>query len=104
MLKWPSSSTRAPLLDDERDTLRVGPVGLKSAQALALRCRIVLERASGQINPARELFIGQTGHPRHRPGRTHQCCDCLYLRSALAAGMVIPDSADPTLATVRVVD
>jgi DNA-binding NarL/FixJ family response regulator len=38
------------LTDDERDTLSRWARRPKSAQALALRCRIVLECASGRTN------------------------------------------------------
>jgi len=42
--------TELVLSDDERDTLQRWARRPKSAQALALRCRIVLECASGQTN------------------------------------------------------
>lgn len=49
------------LSDDERDTLRRWARRPKSAQALALRCRIVLECASGHTNRqvARRLGVSE---------------------------------------------
>jgi len=46
------------LNDDERDTLERSPRHPKSAQALALRCRIVLECANGHTNRETERHIG----------------------------------------------
>ncbi|MBN9629256.1 MAG: hypothetical protein J0I18_01370, partial [Actinobacteria bacterium] len=52
---------------------------------------------------AEQLTPYPPGIPASLPGEVIVSEVVDYLRSGLAAGMVIPDAADPSLATVRVV-
>jgi arginine/lysine/ornithine decarboxylase len=60
------------------------------------------EEASGRVC-AEQLTPYPPGIPVLVPGEVINRAVVAYLRSGLEAGMVIPDAADPTLHTIRVV-
>lgn len=84
------------------------PAGLRLEQVLSPREaffgrieQVSAEQAAGRI-AAEMLTPYPPGIPAAVPGERLTEPVVEYLRSGLAAGMLIPDAADPTLATVRV--
>jgi arginine decarboxylase len=65
--------------------------------------QIPAERAEGRV-AAEMLTPYPPGIPAVLPGERLDAAVLRYLRSGTAAGMVIPDAADPTAASIRVVE
>src|SRR4051794_18271329 len=107
--------TLEALVDDSRDAEELHPVPLPSAHGLELETvmlprdaffatveQVPLEQAEGRV-AAEMLSPYPPGVPVIAPGERINAEVLDYLTSGVAAGMLIPDAADPALKTLRVV-
>ncbi|MFC5907990.1 aminotransferase class I/II-fold pyridoxal phosphate-dependent enzyme [Streptacidiphilus monticola] len=83
------------------EDLRLEQVLLPRDAFFAAREEVPLDKAEGRI-AAEMLTPYPPGIPVAVPGERLTAPVLEYLRSGVAAGMVVPDAADPDLATVRV--